>query len=124
MQGCQWFPPHHGVKAEGKSLKVSFNFEVEFPGYCLNDELLKDLELMNLSQGVLIRNCTESVAYSADLEACFHQIQIPLSIGGIFVSSGGVMVIFEIPYQMFVHPFRAVSSPSEANYIVNSDQIW
>ena len=116
-----WFAPHHGVKAVGKSLRVVFNFAVEFRGYCLNDELLKGPDLMNLLVGVLIRYRKEVVAYSADLEACFHQIQIPREQRRYFCflwwRDGDLSKPIQ-EYQMCVHPFGAASSPSVANYIV------
>ena len=77
-QDC-WYIPHHAVHQKGKDLRVVFDSSAKYRERSLNDELLQGPDLVNLLVGVLVRFRKESVAYSAYLEACFHQIGIPPS---------------------------------------------
>ena len=72
-----FFIPHFGVQQKAKAMRVVFDCAAKFEGRSINDELLQGPDLVNLLVGVLIRYRKEVVAYSADLEAMFHQIQIP-----------------------------------------------
>ena len=102
-------------------MRVVFDCSAKFQGQSLNNELLQGPDLVNQLVGVLIRFRKESVAYSADLEACFHQISIPPSQRHFFSFlwwlNGDVNQAI-VEYQMCVHLFGATSSPSIANYIV------
>ena len=121
-QQKRWFIPHHAVQAKGKSMRVVFDCSAEYEGFCLNDELLQGPDLINLLVGVLIRFRKEAVALSADLEACYHQINIPPAQRRFFsflwwLNGDVTKTVHE--YEMCVHLFGAVSSPSIANYIIN-----
>ena len=117
----KWFIPHHAVRLKGKALRIVFDCSATYEGYSLNNELLQGPDLVNQLVGVLARFRREPVAYSADLEACFHQIHIPPSQRRYFCflwwRDGDITQPIE-EHQMCVHLFGAVSSPSVANYIV------
>lgn len=119
--GGRWIVPHHTVEVPGKAMRVVFDCSAKFQGRSLNDELLQGPDLVNRLVGVLIRYRKETVAYSADLEACFHQINIPPSQRCFFTFlwwlNGDVNKAI-VEYEMCVHIFGAISSPSIANYII------
>ena len=58
-------------------MSVVLDCSAKYEGRSLNEELLQGPDLVNLMVGALIRFRKELVAYSTDLEACFHQISIP-----------------------------------------------
>ena len=54
-----------------------FDFSAEFQGNCINKELLSGPDLTNQIIGVLARFREEQIAFMADVEAMYYQVQVP-----------------------------------------------
>ena len=116
-----WYIPHHGVYHPKKpeKIRVVFDCSAKFSGTSLNDQLLQGPDLTNSLVGVLIRFRQEPVAFMADIEAMFYQVQVPAEQRDFLRFlwwPGGDLNAELKEYRMTVHPFGAVSSPSCANY--------
>ena len=77
--GKNWYIPHHGVYHPSKPSKicVMFDCSAEFQGKSINKELLSGPDLTNQITGILTRFCEEKIAFMADVEAMYHQVQVP-----------------------------------------------
>lgn len=75
--GQVWYIPHHGVyhRQKGK-LRVVFDCASSWKGTSLNRELLQGPDLANTLIGVLLRFRQEKIAFMADIEAMFYQVQV------------------------------------------------
>ena len=116
--GKEWYAPHFGVLQRGK-LRVVYDFSVSFKGRCLNDELLQGPDMTNSLVGVLARFRKEEIAFTADIEAMYHQVLIPeqhRSFLRFLWWPGGDVSCDPTEYEMYVHPFGAVSSGACANF--------
>ena len=73
-----WYLPHHPVFNVNKPNKcrVVFDAAARFNGVSLNDQLYQGPDLANSLIGVLIRFREEEIAFTADLEAMFHQVKV------------------------------------------------
>jgi len=102
-----------------KKIRVVFDCSCQYLGSSLNRVLLQGPDLTNSLVGVLIRFRQESIALMADIEAMFYQVRVPESqldyLRFVWWPDGNVNVSLEY-YQMTVHLFGAVSSPSCANF--------
>ena len=118
--GKVWYVPHFGViNPKKEKLRVVFDFSARFQGRCLNEELIQGPNLANLMLGVILRFRREEVAYMADLEAMFYQVQVPdeqRSFLRFLYWPEGKLDEEPVDYEMCVHPFGAVSSGSCANF--------
>ena len=85
----------------------------------LNDCLLQGPDLTNSLVGVLTRFPEDPVAFMADVESMFHQVIVPPEqydyLRFLWWPGGNLDAKLE-EYQMVVHLFGAVSSPSVANF--------
>ena len=85
----------------------------------MNDELLQGPDMTNLLVGVLLRFRLGTVGFMGDIEAMFHQVHVP-SEQQTYLKflwwPNGDFTHPPVNYQMCVHLFGAVSSPSCANY--------
>ena len=74
-----WYLPLQGVKNASKLGKVRIVFDCSrnYDGNSLNNTLLSGPDLTNELAGVLIRFCTREVAFMGDIEAMYHQVQVP-----------------------------------------------
>ena len=119
--GNIWYLPHHPVFHPQKpdKTRVVFDCSAKFEGTSLNDELLQGPDLTNTLTGVLTRFRQGPVAFMADIESMFHQVRIPLKdcdvLRFLWWSNNDTSSNPE-EYQMMVHLFGAISSPSCANY--------
>ena len=118
--GKTWYIPHHGVKQPTKQkLRVVFDCSASYRNHCLNEELLQGPVLTNMLVGVLLRFRHERIGFMGDIEAMFHQVRIPPEhqtfLKFLWWPNGDLS---KPPknYQMCVHIFGAVSSPSCANF--------
>ena len=116
-----WYIPHHGVYHPKKpeKIRVVFDCSAKFRGTSLNDLLLQGPDLTNSLLGVLTRFRQEPVAFMADIEAMFYQVQVPIEQRDFLRFlwwPGGDLNAELKEYRMTVHPFGTVSSPSCANY--------
>ena len=68
-----------GVNHASKPVKVRivFNCSTNYGGTSLNDKLLSGPDLTNQLAGVLIRFCTEKVAFMGDIEVMYYQVRVP-----------------------------------------------
>ena len=118
--GKVWYVPHFGViNPKKEKLRVVFDFSARFQGRCLNEELIQGPNLANLMLGVILRFRREEVAYMADLEAMFYQVQVPdeqRSFLRFLYWPEGKLDEEPVDYEMCVHLFGAVSSGSCANF--------
>ena len=120
--GDVWYLPHHGVyHPQKRKLRIVFDCSARFQGLCLNDILLQGPNLINSLFGVLTRFRFEPVTFVADLEAMYYQVRVPpkdRSYLRFLWFAGNDLRGDIVEYQMSVHIFGAVSSPSVANFVL------
>ena len=119
-QGKTWHLPHHAVQHPAKPGKVRVVFDCSAKyGKSLDDELLQGPDLTNSLVGVLTRFHQEPVAFMSDVEAMFHQVRVNpedhSTLRFLWWPNGNLDLEPE-EYMMTMHLFRAVSSPSCANF--------
>ena len=116
-----WYIPHHGVYHPKKpnKIRVVFDCSAEWKGTSLNKQLLSGPDLTNLLIGVLIRFRMEPIAVMADIEKMFYQVKVPENqqryLKFLWWRDGNLDRQPDT-YQMTVHLFGGVSSPSCANF--------
>jgi hypothetical protein len=116
-----WYLPHHPVFHTQKpdKTRVVFDCSVKCQDTSLNDQLLQGPDLTNSLTGVLTRFRQGPTAFMADDEAMFHQVRVPVddcdSLRFLWWPNGDTTDIPE-EYQMMVHLFGSISSPSCANF--------
>ena len=116
-----WFLPHHPVFHPKKPEKVRavFDCAAKYRGVSLNDVLLPGPDMTNSLIGVLTRFRQERVAVMADIECMFYQVRVPPDDSDVLRFlwwPGNDLESQPEEYQMGVHLFGAVSSPSCANF--------
>ena len=122
--GRVWYIPHHGVNhpKTGK-FRVVFDCSAKFAGVSLNDSLLQGPNLTNSLLAVLLCFRQESVALSADIEAMFYQVHVPVKdrdcMRFLWWKDGDLSKQPTL-YRMTVHVFGAVSSPACSNVALRS----
>ena len=123
VQDTAWYLPHHGIYNVNKpgKIRVVFDCSAKFMGRNLNDCLLQGPDLTNNLVGVLIRFRHDSIAFSGDIESMFYQVKVPVHqrkfLRFLWWPDGNINSDME-EFQMCVHIFGAISSPSVANYIL------
>ena len=116
-----WYIPHHRIHHIKKPNKIRFVFycSAKPGGTSLNDRLIQGPNLFNSLIGVLARFRQDRMAFMADIEAMFHQVQVPVEhcdfLGFFWWPNGNVQTATQ-EYQMTVPLFLAVSSPSCCNF--------
>ena len=116
-----WYIPHHGVyhPMKPKKVRVVFDCSARYHGFSLNDNLLQGPDLTNSLLGVLCRFRLEEVAIMGDIQAMFHQIEIPEKDRDMLRFlwwENGNLEDEPKEYRMKVYIFGAVCSPSCANF--------
>ncbi|XP_022111166.1 uncharacterized protein LOC110990463 [Acanthaster planci] len=100
-------------------MRKVFDCAARFKGTSLNDNLLQGPDFTNSLVGVLTRFRQETVALVADIEAMFHQVRVPPR------DSNALRFLWwpdhdllkdPTDFQMRVHLFGAMSSPSCAGF--------
>ena len=112
-----WCIPHHCSKP-GK-ICVVFDCSSEFQGRSINKELLSGPDLTNQIIDILTRFCEEKIAFMADIEAMYHQVQVPedqQSFLKFMWWKNHVIDREPDDYVMCVHVFGAILSASCSNY--------
>jgi len=119
--GKCWYLPHHGVYHPRKphKIRVVFDCSCQYKGQSLNHELMQGPNLTNSIVGVLIRFRKEQFAVMADIEQMFFQVRVPEDqrnfMRFVWWPDGNTDADPE-DYQMCVHLFGGVSSPSCSNF--------
>ena len=69
----------HGVCHPSKpdEIRVVFDCSAEYQGRSINKELLSGPDLTNQIIGVLTKFREQKIAFKADVEAMYHQVQVP-----------------------------------------------
>ena len=77
--GKYWHLPHHGIYHPNKpgKIRVIFDLSAEFHGTSINKTLLSRPDMTNQIVGVLLRFREEQIAVTADIEAMYHQVEVP-----------------------------------------------
>ena len=126
LHGKLWYLPHHGVVHRSKKFRGVFDCSAELNGRSLNKELLQGPDLTNSLCGVLIRFREHKTAVMADIEAMFFQVRIPKhqrSYQRFLWWPDGDLNGNPVEYEMKVHMFGTISSPSCANYALRKTAI-
>ena len=116
-----WYLPHHGVYHPRKpnKIRVVFDCSCQFGGKSLNKELMQGPNMTNSLIGVLIRFRQQPIAIMADIESMFYQVRVPDHhqnyLRFVWWPEGDINAELE-DYQMQVHLFGGISSPSCANF--------
>lgn len=119
--GRVWYIPHHGVyhKKKPDKIRVVFDCSSKYQGQSLNDVLMQGPDLTSSLLGVLIRFRQEHFAFMADIKGMFHQVRVPEPdcdlLRFLWWNNGNTDDKLE-EYQMTVHLFGAISSPSCVNF--------
>ena len=77
--GKTWYILHHGVCYPNKPGKICavFDCSAEFQGRSINKELLSGPDLTSQIIDILTRFCEEKIVFMSDVEAIYHQVQVP-----------------------------------------------
>ncbi|XP_067047488.1 uncharacterized protein [Acropora muricata] len=116
-----WYLPHHPVTQPQKPNKVRVVFEgaAKFQNVSLNQQILQGPDLTTSLTGVLTRFREWSIAVTADFKKMFYQVQVPTKDSKYLRFlwwPGGDMEKEPEEFQMLVHLFGGVSSPSCEKY--------
>jgi hypothetical protein len=114
--GQEWILPHHGVQTPAKpgKVRVVFNPSAQHRGTSLNDQLFKGPDLLTGLIGVILRFRMLPVPISGDIEKMYHQVQVPKHQQSLLKFLWRTPGSKDPPttFQMTVHIFGAVSSPT------------
>ena len=119
--GKVWYLPHHPVfnPKKPEKCRVVFDCAAKFGGLSLNDYVHQGPDLANKLLGVLLRFREGPVAFTADIEAMFHQVKVTRSdrdaLRFLWFQQDDVNKPPKA-YRMASHLFGGVWSPSCANY--------
>ena len=126
-EGLTWYVPHHGVyhPKTGK-FRVVMDCGAVFKNRSLNAELIPGPDNTNLLLGVLLRFRQHTIPYMGDLKQMFYQIYVPESqrnlLRFVWWPDGDTSRKLE-DYEMCVHLFGAVCSPSVAGYALRKTAV-
>ena len=121
--GKTWYLPHHGVVHPAKPGKprVVFDCSAVHDGVSLNGVLQTGPDLLTSLIGCLLRFRQHRIGLSADIAKMYHQVRVQP------VDQSVLRFLWREPgstsppetYQMLVHVFGAVSSPTTCIYALN-----
>ena len=96
--GKCWYLTHHGVYNPNKPGKICIVFDVraEFQGTSISKSLLPGPDLANQIVGVVLRFREEPMAVTDDIEAKYHQVNIPVEQRASYNFFGGRTVILKM----------------------------
>ena len=100
-------------------MRVVFDCAAKYHGESLNNEIPQGPDLTNSLVGVLLRFRQENIAMMADVEAMFHQVYMhPKDLNALkfLWFQNGDLSAEPHEYQMMVHLFGDVWSPSCSNF--------
>ena len=113
-----WYIPHFGVRTKEET-RIVFDCAARSCGACLNDFLIQGPDVNSLLCNVLLRFRQCAVAYMADIKAMFYQVKVPEHQRRYMRFWWWLDQSLEgepVEFEMNVHVFGAVSSPSVAMY--------
>ena len=111
-----WLLPHHGVRhPTKKSMRVVLDCSAEKEGVSLNSKLMQGPDYSNSMIGVLLRFRKGLIPFTADIEAMYHQVRVPIEhrkyLRFLWWKDNDCRKEL-IECEMCVHPFGAISSKS------------
>lgn len=119
-----WYLPHHGVMSPSSSstkVRVVFDGAAEYGETSINKNLLRGPNLLVSLLGVLVRFRRNLIPVGADIEKMFHQVQVPeedqAAYRFVYRTPGSSSA--PLTYQMTVHVFGSISSPTTCIYALN-----
>ena len=119
-----WYLPHHGVVNAASSttkVRVVFDGAAEYEGTSLNQNLLRGPNLLVNLLGVLLRFRRNLIPIGADIEKMFHQVRVTeedqKALRFVYRKPGTRSA--PLTFQMTVHVFGAVSSPTTCIFALN-----
>ncbi|XP_028408799.1 uncharacterized protein LOC114531374 [Dendronephthya gigantea] len=121
QRNITWYLSHHPVFHPQKpdKVRVVFDCAAEYGSTSLNKQLLQGPDLTNSLVGFLTRFREGPIAMMADIEAMFHQVRVrPEDCDALRFLWWSDNDLSREPedYQMTVHLFGGVSSPTCANF--------
>jgi hypothetical protein len=121
ISGHVWYLPHQPVISEQKGGKVRIVFDcaAKSERLSLNDQVLQGPDLMNNLLGVLLRFRCYPIAFTADVEAMYHQVRVSEKDRDMLRFlwwPDGDMSKDPAVYRMTSHLFGGLWSPSAANF--------
>ena len=119
--GKTWYLPHHGVTNPNKpgKTRIVFDCSAQHAGTSLNKHVLQGPDLTNKLLGVLTRFREHRIAVTADIEAMFHQVRVPVKDRDVLRFLWWPQGDFGRPpdtFRMTVHLFGGIWSPSCSNF--------
>jgi hypothetical protein len=116
-----WFLPHHPVLSDSKpgKIRIVYDCSSKYMGLSLNDVCYQGPDLTSRLIGVLLRFRLHAVALMADIQSMFYQVRVPTTQRNLLQFlwwPDGNLSTEPISYQMTVHPFGGVWSPSACSY--------
>ncbi len=116
QDGKVWYLPHHPVINPKKDkLRIVFDCAAQYRGVSLNSTILQGPDLTNKLVGVLTKFRLRKVAFTADVEAMFHQVKVPepdQDVLRFLWWPEGKTDMEPNAYRMTVHLFGGTWSPS------------
>ncbi|XP_076069969.1 uncharacterized protein LOC143041796 [Oratosquilla oratoria] len=115
--GKVWYLPHHSVTSEAKpgKVRVVFDCAAQKNGVSLNSQCLQGPDLNNKLIHVLLRFRQHHYAITADIEAMYHQVKIPISdrdaLRFLWYVSDEIREL-----RMTSHPFGGIWCASSSTY--------
>ena len=116
VEGKTWYIPHHCTSG---NFGVVFDCAAIYKGTSFNAQLLQGPDNMDNLIGVLFRFRLHSIAINGDICNMFHQVHIYPSdqsaLKFLWWGDGNPKLLVKI-YQLTVHTFGLISSPSIASF--------
>ncbi|XP_076036814.1 uncharacterized protein LOC143022477 [Oratosquilla oratoria] len=115
--GKVWYLPHHAVTSKTKpgKVRVVFDCAAQKNGVSLNSQCLQGPDLNNKLIHVLLRIRQYHYAITADIEAMYHQVKIPISdrdaLRFLWYVSDEIREL-----RMTSHPFGGIWCASSSTY--------
>ena len=111
-----WYLPHHAVLNPKKpdKVRVVFDCAARYKGESLNDKCFSGPDLINRLIPVLIRFRQHRFAFTADIEAMYYQITIPVherdALRFLWYDDAGAIIEFRMTRHLFGGVWCASSS--------------
>ena len=118
-----WFIPHHATVGK---CRVVFDWAARFQGVSLNDNLLQGPDHTSNLMGILLRFRKKPLAVVADIRGMFYQVRVEPrecdSLRFLWWPDGDLSIPPQ-KYQMLVHLFGAIFSPSCCYFLMSKSRV-